>query len=239
MAEDLMGYKGEFRPSLKYADFSKETLLRLLDAWWKIAMQEDVWWHRIVAAKVSPEVAKECNTLMWVKIAKQEIGFMREALGVTDNDVASFWKVIQNDIGFPQGLFDLTYIPRHIYAILFRGPVFLDEFPYFEPSFMGLALFFTTPAFLYMFRARLGDRLCLAALAALVLTALPIVTYGVTGFLQFGYRFSLDFLPFMAILTASGMRHRLDGLKIAVIALCFAINLWGTLCFHKLDWIAW
>jgi len=109
MTEGFADYSGEFRPSLKYADFSKEALLKLMDAWWRIAMQEDVWWHRIVAAKVSPEVAKECNALMWVRIAKQEIRWMREALNVTGDDVASFWKVMQNDIGFPQPMFDLTW----------------------------------------------------------------------------------------------------------------------------------
>lgn len=138
---------------------------------------------------------------------------------------------------FSKGLFDISYIPRQINAIFFSRPVFNeDHFPYFKPSTMGLGLFFTTPALLYMFSARLKERLSLAALAALLLVSVPIVTYGATGFSQFGYRFSLDFLPFMAILVASGMRHRLDRLKIAVIILSCAINLWGTLAFHKLHW---
>jgi hypothetical protein len=89
-----------------------------------------------------------------------------------------------------------------------------------------------------MFRARLNNRLVLAALAGLVLIAIPIVTYGATGWLQFGYRFGLDLLPFMAILVASGMRYRLDRLKLAAIVLSCAICLWGTLSFHKFDWVA-
>jgi len=137
---------------------------------------------------------------------------------------------------FSKGLFDISYIPRQLNAILFSVPVFTDQFPYFKPSFMGLGLFLATPALLYMFRARLKERLSLAALAALFLVSIPIVTYGATGYAQFGYRFSLDLLPFMAILVASGMRHRLDRLKIAVILLCCAINLWGVLSFHKFDW---
>ena len=139
---------------------------------------------------------------------------------------------------FSEGLFDISYIPRQLNAILFYVPVFTDQFPYFKPSFMGLGLFLTTPALLYMFRARLKEGLSLAALAALLLVSIPIVTYGATGWLQFGYRFSLDLLPFMAILIASGMHHRLDRLKIAVILLSCAINLWGTLSFHKFDWVA-
>ncbi len=139
---------------------------------------------------------------------------------------------------FSEGLFNVRYIPRHLNAILFQSPVYTDQFPYFKPSFIGLGLFLTTPALLYMFRARLRERLPLAALVALLLTSIPLVTYGVTGWLQFGYRFSLDLLPFMAILVASGMRHRLDRLKIAVILLSVSINLWGTLAFHKFDWVS-
>jgi len=37
---------------------------------------------------------------------------------------------------------------------------------------------------------------------------------------------------------ASGMRYRLDWLKIAVIVLSVGINIWGTLAFNKLDWVA-
>jgi hypothetical protein len=107
--DGLADYSGPFNPKLKYADFSKEQLLKLMDAWWRIAMQEDVWYHRIIAEEVNEDVAKECNTQMWVKIAPQEIGFMRQALGITGNDVESFWKVMQNDIGFSQGLFELDF----------------------------------------------------------------------------------------------------------------------------------
>jgi hypothetical protein len=138
---------------------------------------------------------------------------------------------------YNKGLFDITYIPRQLNAILFQVPVFSDKFPFFKPSFMGLGLFFTTPALLYMFRARLKDKMTLAAVGGLLLTSIPILTCGATGFSQFGYRFSLDILPFMVLLVASGMRYQLDKLKIAVIVLCCCINLWGTLSFNKLDWV--
>lgn len=138
---------------------------------------------------------------------------------------------------YSEGLFDISYIPRQINAIFFSVPKHTDQFPYFKPSFIGLGLFFTTPALLYMFRARLKESLALAALIGLLLTSIPLMTVAVTGWAQFGYRFSLDLLPFMVILVASGMHHRLDRLKIAVILLCCAINLWGVLSFHKFDWV--
>lgn len=143
-----------------------------------------------------------------------------------------------NEPWFSHGLFSISYIPRQLNAILFQGPVFSDSYPFFKPSWVGMGLFFTTPALLYMFNATLKDKLALAALGGIILTIIPSLTYGVTGFLQFGYRFSLDILPFMIILVASGMRYRLNWLKIAVIVLSVGINLWGTLAFNKLNWVA-
>ena len=137
---------------------------------------------------------------------------------------------------FSEGRFDLSYIPRHINAIFFLGPTFSDKFPYFKPSNQGLALFFTTPALLYAFAAPLRGR-NVAAIVAVLLTAALLVTHGTTGWGQFGYRFSLDVIPLLIVLTAAGMRHRLSGLKVAVILLSVGISLWGTLSFNKLDWV--
>jgi hypothetical protein len=103
----------------------------------------------------------------------------------------------------------------------------LSQIAYFRPTLYGLGLFFTTPALLYMFSARLKERLTLAALVGLIAVAIPIVTYWSVGWIQFGYRYSLDFLIFMVLLVVSGMRYRLSPLKIAVIVLRFAVNLWG------------
>lgn len=136
-----------------------------------------------------------------------------------------------------KGMFDISYIPRQLDAILFYAPKFTEEFPYFHPTLYGLGLFFTTPALLYMFRARLNDKLTLAALVGLIAVAIPIVTYWSVGWIQFGYRYSLDFLPFMLLLVASGMRYRLDYMKIAVIFLCFLVNLWGILSHFWFYWV--
>lgn len=109
MAKELSDYRGEFDPKMTYNDFSKEQLVRLLYAWWNIGLRIDTLWHQIVSEKVSEKIARECDTEMWVRIAPEEIAFMRDALNVRGNDVASLWKVQQHDIGMPQGLFDLTW----------------------------------------------------------------------------------------------------------------------------------
>ena len=138
---------------------------------------------------------------------------------------------------FDRGIFDIGYIPRQLNAILFAVPKFTEEFPYFKPTLIGLGLFFTTPALLYMFRARLRG-FTLAALVGLIAVAVPIVTYWSVGWIQFGYRYSLDFLPFMIMLVASGMHYQLGRLKIAVILVSCGVCLWGILSFFWFYWVA-
>lgn len=139
---------------------------------------------------------------------------------------------------FDRGRFDIAYIPRHVHAIFFKPPVFNDDsLLKFRPSSQGLALIFTTPMFLYALRARLEPR-SIAALFAAVAVAIPLITHGATGWSQFGYRFSLDLLPALMILTASGMREKIDRPKLVVLALSVAVNLWGVLCFNLLDQVA-
>ncbi|TET18121.1 MAG: hypothetical protein E3J81_00760 [Dehalococcoidia bacterium] len=142
-----------------------------------------------------------------------------------------------NEPWFAQGRFDISYIPRHIEAIFFKPPVLTEnDFPYFRPSSFGLALFFSTPAFLYAFNTYF-NRLTLAAIAATLLTLVPLTLHGTTGWGQFGYRFSMDLFPMLALLTAAGMRHQMTPLKWTIILFSCLIGLWGTLAFHKYGWV--
>ncbi len=144
---------------------------------------------------------------------------------------------IQQDPYFQQGIFNIAYIPRHIYAILFQGPILLNNFPYFEPNWMGLGLFFTTPAFIYIFKGPWNRLSKYAALA--VACILPIlITHGTVGFTQFGYRFSLDFTPFLMLLAAKGMRENLGWEEKALIILSILVNLWGVVSIIKFNFVS-
>jgi hypothetical protein len=144
---------------------------------------------------------------------------------------------IQTDPYFTNGIFSLSYIPRHIYAILFQGPTLLSSFPYFEPNWIGLGLFFTTPAFIYIFKGPWNRLSKYAALA--VVCILPIlITHGTVGFTQFGYRFSLDFTPFLMLLAAKGMRANLGWEEKALIILSVLVNLWGVVSIIGFNFVS-
>ncbi len=144
---------------------------------------------------------------------------------------------IQQDPFFQQGIFNIAYIPRHIYAIFFQGPILLNSFPYFKPSWMGLGLFFTTPAFLFIFKGPWNKLSKYSAIAILCILP-PIITHGTVGFTQFGYRFSLDFSPFLILLTAKGMRENLGWEEKALIILSLLINLWGVVSIIKFNFVS-
>lgn len=144
---------------------------------------------------------------------------------------------IQQDPYFLQGIFNIAYIPRHIYAIFFQGPILLDSFPYFKPSWMGLGLFFTTPAFIYIFKGPWNKLSKYAALAVLCILP-PLITHGTVGFTQFGYRFSLDFTPFLILLTAKGTRENFGWPESPLVILSLLVNLWGVVSIIKFNFVS-
>lgn len=132
------------------------------------------------------------------------------------------------------GLFNLAHVPKNLYSLLLAAPQAYPSFssptlsfPYVYPSPWGMGLFFTTPAFAYIFAADWHKRIARAAWLAIGLVLLPLVLYYGVGWIQFGFRYALDFYPFLFILVALGMANRFDRLARLLITLSIAINLWG------------
>jgi hypothetical protein len=128
---------------------------------------------------------------------------------------------------FPHGLFSPRYVPQHLSEMFTRLPALQPEWPYVVPRIYAMAVWFTTPAFFLILGARFTTRLGFACLIAVLVTAVPILMHGASGFTQFGYRYTLDFTPFLLLLTASGIGRTLSWWKKGLILASIAINLWG------------
>jgi hypothetical protein len=117
-------------------------------------------------------------------------------------------RLIEGDFFFNHGLFSPLYLLRQLYAIFLQPPDLLPGTPFFlRPRFIGMGLFFTTPAFLWIFlalRELRRDVVVAATAAAALLALLPDLFHGTWGFQQFGYRFSIDSQPFLVALALSG-----------------------------------
>ena len=160
---------------------------------------------------------------------------------VTD---AGYARLTEGDFFFDHGLFSLAYLPRHLYAIVMEPPDLVPNVWYFlRPRFVGMSLFLTTPAFLFIFAGfRDVRRSIVVAATALAagLALLPDVTHGTVGFAQFGYRFSLDAQPFLIALALGGDALR-DGvwrkhpsvLFLVAGVLAVAMNVYATVAIIR------
>src|SRR4029077_5230459 len=117
-------------------------------------------------------------------------------------------RLTQGDVFFNYGLFSPLYLPRQLQAIFLEPPDLIPHTPFFfRPRFIGMSLFLTTPAFLWIFialREIRRDVLVAATGAAALLALPPDLFHGTVGFQQFGYRFSIDAQPFLVALALAG-----------------------------------
>ncbi|MGH2408092.1 MAG: hypothetical protein ACRDF7_08460 [Candidatus Limnocylindrales bacterium] len=140
---------------------------------------------------------------------------------------------------YAQGILSLSYIPRHIEAIFFRGFDFVEGvFPYFRPNWMGLALTFSTPLYFWLVNLR-RDPFVVWALIAVALALVPIVTHGNVGEAQFGYRFSLDVAPLLFLLLGTVFRERISRAGLVAILVGIAVNAYGVIAITVLNFVSY
>ena len=109
-----------------------------------------------------------------------------------------------------------------------------------------MALFLTTPAFLWIFAGLRGlrrDAGTAAVALATLLAFLPNVLHGTVGFQQFGYRFSIDAQPYLVALALVGDARALDGwrsrpswLFVVVVIVSIVINVYATVAITRFDY---
>jgi hypothetical protein len=130
----------------------------------------------------------------------------------------------------------LSYIPYHLRVLFLEPPVFMNTWPYVIPSKIGLSILITTPAFIFALFAGIRSRLSLACWSAILPTAFLIFIKSGTGWTQFGYRYALDFYPFLLLLTLRGIGRELKWYHKALIIAGVLVNLWGVLFINKFEW---
>ena len=92
--------------------------------------------------------------------------------------------------------------------LFLKLPAFTAEFPYFHPDGLGMSVLFTSPGLLLAVRASWRDARSWILLLAAVLVLIPTLLYYGGGWLQYGYRYFLDSIPFIWALVAMGIVRR-------------------------------
>ena len=94
MAE-LKDYSGPFLPNLKYEDFSKEMLVKLLVAYSREINVLPTYWAEEVRKRLGQDAMKECLLSTWCRVGKYETGWALEAANIKGNDVEAYVKSVQ------------------------------------------------------------------------------------------------------------------------------------------------
>jgi hypothetical protein len=126
-----------------------------------------------------------------------------------------------------------------------RG-LFDTDCPLALPRDIGMSVLLTSPAYLLMIPAlrRYGrSRLVTGAALAVLLVVLLDLMHFSQGWVQFGYRFSNDAVPFALPLVALGLERMADGRRrwtmpvaMTLIAVSIAVNAWGVVWATHLGW---
>lgn len=150
-------------------------------------------------------------------------------------DIAYQLLPIFNEPWYKYGLVSLRYIPIHLNEMLTAMPKVVNFPPFIIPSMFAMAVWFTTPAFVLIAFARYKTKLVFVSAMTAIVIALPSLVHGGNGFTQFGYRHTLDYMPFLLLLTISGIRGRLKWWIKALIILSIIVNLWGVIMISFLN----
>ncbi len=130
------------------------------------------------------------------------------------------------------GLFSYQYLERNLHAAFTRLPT-VSAHPFavgYDPH--GMSLFITTPLLALLLWPRAKPRLHRALWLTVACTALPGLFYQNDGYMQFGFRFSLDYTPYLVLLLALG-GWSVRGKAFTALALAgIAVNAWGALAFR-------
>jgi len=130
------------------------------------------------------------------------------------------------------GLFNYHYLGRNLAVFLAALPWLSGSSPFFKIGRHGLAIWFTTPNLLWLPWPRRTSSTTIALTVAAVAVALMDLLYQNSGWVQFAYRFSLDYMVLLIVLLALGARRFGLGFKsLAVFAI--AVNLFGAITFDR------
>lgn len=151
---------------------------------------------------------------------------------------------------------DPRYVPRNLALMLLQPPdlmppctppdaargLFDPACPYLVPDAIGMSVLLTSPAWLLVvpaIRRRWGDPVVVGGVIAAGLIALLDLMHFSQGWVQFGYRFSLDWAPFLlpvAALGLDGLSRRWRTAGLALVAISALVQLWGAIWRGVLGW---
>ena len=131
------------------------------------------------------------------------------------------------------GLFHYQFLERNLHAAFTRLPELQLHPLKLGFNGEGLSLLVTTPLFAFLLWPRERPRLQRPLWLTTAVVAVPGFFYQNSGWFQFGFRFSLDYTPYLLLLLALGGRP-LTRAWWGVALSGVAVNAWGAAVFNRL-----
>jgi hypothetical protein len=128
-----------------------------------------------------------------------------------------------------QGLFSMVHLPDNL-RLFFTGGIdhIRGAFPWIVPSIQGHSIFLTTPAVLVALNTGFRDRTAAVLWASAILSAIPVfLYYGGGGAATYGYRYEMDFMPFLVALVAIATTRHFGWIEKTLIALSVTFVCYG------------
>lgn len=139
------------------------------------------------------------------------------------------------------GYFNVAHAPTKLYLLLFAAPEpvkrqnleYVLKFPYLKANGYGMAIWFTSPLFIYLLLVK-KKSYTLSALGAIGVLAIPSLLFSGTGSSQFGYRYSLDFIPLLFLILLPAFDKGVPKFAKFLIAAgvvfncCYMLSIWGS-----------
>jgi hypothetical protein len=130
------------------------------------------------------------------------------------------------------GLFNYHFLSRNLAAALVLLPRIMTRAPFVKISHHGMSLLVTSPNLAYTVMPQERNHLTKPLWLTIAAVAIPSLLYQNSGYIQFGYRFSLDYMVYFVVLLAIGNR-RFTRLFKALVVVAFAVNLFLAITFDR------
>lgn len=199
---------------------------------------EAVWWQRTITWARGVDVRVAARSLSLFAVPILMIGFiamwMNHARFEDPFEFGhTYLQIYWRDRIERWGLFNYHYFAKNLSVYVAGLPWLSAHPPYITVSRHGLALWFTTPALLWIFfpRARVSPTM-VGLFAAAGVVAVLNLCYQNSGWEQFGYRFALDYMVLCFALLAIGGRRLGVGFY-ALLVFAIAVNTFGALTYHR------
>lgn len=131
------------------------------------------------------------------------------------------------------GYLDPRNIPLHLFTFLIQPPTITNTLK-ISPSPYGMGILFTTPLLFLSFISPFKKSIERNAISAASAVAIIDFLHYMQGWVQFGYRFVLDFLPFLLIILA--IRFKPAKLTLLLIIISLIVTFWGVGQAISLGW---